>query len=192
MRKQVRYSLVFSLVLSASMLSACRIVDTSDRTVFEAEPTENTVQEEIAFSLSPSGGEYFVGDTFDVDLVLASGEREVDAIDIVLVYNPELLSVVDADEIKEGSQVLTRGVFEMHPLNEVRDGEVRIGAASFTNGVTGTNALATVTFVARAAGPATVKYAYEPGSSLDTDVFTIDSTDDELSAVTNAVFIISE
>lgn len=164
----------------------------------EAVPTEpaaddsDATEPEARYSVEPGEGTYSVGQTFSVDLVLSPTGDTVNATDIVLVYDPEMLQVVDANDAVKGVQVATTTAFDQYPLNEALDGELRIGAASLSGGVEKITTVATVTFTVKASGIATLKWEYAPDSTSDTDAFGLLSKADILTEADGASFTLTQ
>ena len=179
----IRLICLSTFLLSLLVLASCAVAPAPSAQLSPAQPAPA-----VTFSVTPATGSYTVGDTFTTDLVLTAGTEKVYAIDVVLTYDPTLLEVVDADETTTGVQVHTTAEFESYPLNETTDGTVKLGAGSLASEFTGTGSVATVTFQVLKEGTATVSYAFEKGSTVDTDAFGTSSDADLLTAVSGATY----
>lgn len=146
---------------------------------------------EASLALSPASGTIRVGESVTADVVLTSATA-LSAVDVVVGFDPELMSVTDANSDAAGTQIETTRVFEQYPLNEVVDGQIMLGAGSLQAVPAGTHVIARVSFTATRAGTANVTFDFENGSTTDSDVFTDIGTEDALARVTGATFTITE
>ncbi|MDD4351749.1 MAG: cohesin domain-containing protein [Candidatus Gracilibacteria bacterium] len=137
---------LFSALLIATFLGAC------------------TTQSGASFGFSQEEVSLNVGEEVTVDMVLNS-EVAIDAVDALLIYDEEMLSLERASKGE---------IFEIYPFKVVdnKEGEAKISAASRDNFFTGTGTYATLTFKALQAGESTVSYVYDKKveSHSDTDV----------------------
>lgn len=166
-------------VLLSFMLGACTPVPVPVPPVEEPAGQPESVSAAV-FAVQPSQASLSVGESMTFDLVLDSGTEPINAVDIVLTYDPALLSVVDDDPQKEGVQVTTTNAFEVYPLNVAESGMVKVGAAAAQNDFVGKMTVAQVTFIGQAPGTSSIDLTYEPGSHTDTDVFSSNSAMDVL------------
>lgn len=191
----MRTRLMFAAIISLGIFAAC--VQTQPAPTPEGTPTPTTPEPVVTgakatFAALPSTGSYAVGQQFTVDFMLDSGQEPVDAVDIVASFSSDTLTVVDADPAKEGTQVGVGTAFETYPLNEVKDGEIRVGASSLTSTPTGSNKVVSVTFQGTKPGTAQVNFGYTPGSHSDTDVMSAVNSEDILSNVGNGTYTITQ
>lgn len=141
------------------------------------------------FSVMPETGTYRVGEQFTVQLVLDSGSEMVNAVDVILRYDPQLLQVVDTAPDKDGTQVLLTEVFDQHAVNIVEGDTVKLAAGALSMyGIAGVNTIAEVTFQTLQPGPTFVNFTYYPPSHSDTDVMSAVSATDILGSVQSAMY----
>lgn len=115
------------------------------------------------FAFSNDSVSVEAGASFTVELVLNSGSQAIDAVDAVLKFDSQVLEL---SKIEKGT------IFEVYPLlvSDNDNGEIKVSAASATDFFEGEANFATLTFKAAKSGKTKVIYAFEPASSLDTDV----------------------
>lgn len=99
-------------------------------------------------SLSPGGGNVYVGGTKSVSVVLNTGGEAVNAVSAVLSYPTDKLEV---------AWVSGGGSFPIQAENTYGGGIIKISRGSFT-GVNGGITVATIAFRGKAAGSATVSF----------------------------------
>jgi hypothetical protein len=137
-----------------------------------------------------------VGDQFSVDLMLSTGSDSTSGVDAVVRYDADLLEIVDADSAATGIQIAPGALFDFTPLNEViqATGSINFSASQqpTNNAVTTTDGkLATVTFKAKAAGKATLRYTFTPGDLSDSNVIKPTDGRDLLNVVEEATINVS-
>lgn len=138
---------------------------------------------QVSLSLSPENQEVVVGESFAVEIVLDTAGREVNAADVVLDFDEDLLTVV------EGRAVVGES-FDRHFRNAA-DNEK--GLFTFSSAMdpgksfSGKTVLATLTFSGKKAGSGIVSIRFKEGSTVDSNVsFGDETTPDLLEKVVNA------
>lgn len=137
-------------------------------------------------SLSPATLSVKVGDVFNVDLVLDTGNQPVQGADVQnLNFNPALLQI-------QGTQ-LSAGSLMPDTLANSVDGQTgKIGFSQVAKGgasYTGSGVLGRASFKALSSGIADVTFDYAPGSTLDSNVAS--GGVDILNGVTNGHYTIT-
>lgn len=152
------------------------------QTVVDAVAIGKTVVS-LETDLSPQAGSVKVGDKFSVSINIAS-QKPTDGADIILLYDPKLLSVV-----KNGSDdppVITGSLYSDYPLNSVdeRSGKISVsGITSSAGGLTPKGTFGTVAFQAKSAGKAEIYLEFKLGSTVDTNVIESKTAKDILDEV---------
>ncbi len=145
--------------------------------------------EAATLTLSPSSGNYSVGQTFSVDILLDTQGAAVDGIDIVyLNYNPTYLEVADDNASQSGIQITPGALMPMTLANTVNATNGKITFSQITAGGTtftssGAQVLATVHFKVLQAINTQVYFDFVVNGTADTNVASIGK--DVLTTVTN-------
>ena len=97
-----------------------------------------------SFGLTPANKTLKTGETLSLSLSLASGDFAVDAVDLILTYDPQLLK---AKEIVQGT------IFDLYPIKQIdnKEGRIQLSAASGLKegkitGFSGTEEFGNITF----------------------------------------------
>ncbi|MDD4351747.1 MAG: cohesin domain-containing protein [Candidatus Gracilibacteria bacterium] len=104
-----------------------------------------------------------VADNLLVQVVLDTGKNEVDSVDTIINFDPEMLEL---EQIDQGE------IFEVYPLivSDNDNGEAKVSAASTSDFFNGDGVYATLNFKALKSGKTTLTFNYEAGSTLDSDL----------------------
>lgn len=114
---------------------------------------QNAFATEATLRVSPNTGIFEVGGTFTVSLFLDSGEREINAVGIVLLFPPEKLQLVSPSAGKSIIEIWTA-----QPTYDNEKGEIRL-QGGFPGGIKVTGGLiTTLTFRAKTTGEAIVRF----------------------------------
>lgn len=131
-----------------------------------------------AISLSTPKTTIKVGEEMVVSVNISSQEL-TDGTDLIIVYNPEILS---GQPVKPGT------IYNDFPLNTVDQeaGKITVsGITSATGGVLANGLFGTIVFQAKKAGSAEVSLEYVPGSTTDSNVIESKTAKDLLTEVKN-------
>ncbi len=136
-------------------------------------------------SLSPESGQFeFVQNaTYPVGIVLDSGGKSVDGVDVVITYDPQKVQIV-------GGKVNPTNVFSEVPLNQVntQTGTIRFSALTFDpQPVTGV--VGTFSFRPLSAGEVNFVLVYSQGATTDSNIAEHGSASDVLGNVMNATYL---
>ena len=140
-------------------------------------------------TLSPSFGNYSVGQTFSVNIILDTQGAAVDGIDIVyLNYNPTHLEIIDDNASQTGIQITPGALMPMTLANTVNANNGKITFSQITAGGTtftssGAQSLATVHFKALQAINTQVYFDFVVNGTADTNIASVGK--DVLTTVTN-------
>jgi len=149
-----------------------------------------------SIALSPSSGSFKVGQTFDTNILIDTGGKTIDGVDILyLRFDPKILEVVDSDSKTPGVQIKQGTLFSMYLGNTVDNSAGKISISGLvqpgSGGFMGSGVFATITFKAKAAGNAKVSFDFTPGSTRDANMAEHGTAKDILEKVINANYTIT-
>lgn len=154
----------------------------------QAEPDSTSViiekKSQASLSLTAPKKSIRVDETIEVTVNELSGTR-TDGTDIVVLYDPKLLSVVLTTQ-KLPVNVGT--LYSDYPLNDLneKNGQISVsGITSKVGGVVPKGIFGTIVFKAKAAGIAKLSFDFKPGSTTDSNVIETKVSDDILNKVDN-------
>lgn len=142
-------------------------------------------------SLSPSTGNFNIGQTITVNVLLNTQGDAVDGTDLrYLTYNPSLLEVVDSDAQKSGVQITPGSLMTLTASNSVDVTNGNITFSQITSGGTRyvnttDSVLAIIQFKVKASGNASLVVQSTPGVTTDSNVAV--GGKDVLATVNNAM-----
>ena len=107
-----------------------------------------------------------VNSPFTVDIVLDSRDRQVNGVDVIVLYDPQILSVVDSNQAVPGIQVENGTLFRTLLVNNVDENTGRITLTlsrlnKQTPAITGTGTLASITFLPQQIGTTTFSFLFD-------------------------------
>lgn len=132
-------------------------------------------------SLTSDKNQVKLGEKFTVAINISS-EIATDGTDLIILYDPKLLSVNTQTPVILGS------LYDDYPLNKVDSGSGRITVSGISNKSGGTVAnglFGSVEFSAKKAGQAKISLDYTPQSTVDSNVIETYSGKDVLEKVNN-------
>ncbi len=143
---------------------------------------------EASFSLSPVSGGNYIGQTFDVNILINTGGADTDAADVILHYDSHYLEVVDMISSVPGVQVKPGSVYGAYPGNQVdpATGTIRITAFSIFpyNSGGGSDIFATIRFRGKnTVSNTSVSFDFTPGESIDCNIAETGTSEDILASV---------
>lgn len=145
--------------------------------------TTKAVSSPSTISLKTSTSLVKVGERVVVSVDMASS-KATDGTDLVILYDPKLLSVVPV----AGKQVMkVNSLYSDYPVNS-DDGNGRItvsGISTQSGGVVPKGVFGTLTFQAKGAGVAKISLDFTPDSTTDSNIIEARSANDILSSVEN-------
>ena len=140
-------------------------------------------------TLAPDAGTFNVGDTFGVQVLLDTGGHDADGVDLVILYDPGVLEVQDADPTEPGVQVSAGSIYSniQENMADPSLGEIRFSADGAT--FQGSGTLATITFtVVASINNTAVKVYYGNGWTAETNIVESESIVDVLAQANAASF----
>lgn len=150
----------------------------------------NSVKNTATLALSPSSGTYSVGNTFNIDIMLSTGQYQIDSTDIVIHYDKDVLQ---ANALTPGS------IFTSYPRAVI---DPTLGTIELTGQIAAVDnpqpfsgqdlIMGTITFEPLQANSQTnVTFEFNGiGDRNDSNISEFGQGNDVLTSVTNAAFII--
>lgn len=138
-----------------------------------------------SLSLSPASGTYSVGQEFGIDVILDTGGGRTSATDAAINFDPNILQALE----------ITPGTIYNTYTSKIIDntsGSAKIaGLADFNNLFQGQGIFATVKFIGRSQGVASVSFDFTPGNRNDANVADIDTEGDILASANGGSYQIT-
>ncbi len=136
---------------------------------------------DVVLALSPQSQtvEFTPNTSYVEGITLDSGGKKVKAVDVIISYNPEQISIEP--------QVAVGTLLEHYPLSRVDQklGKIKISAINFT-AKPALGIFATFRFKAKTIGQSQIAFDFIPGEKLDSNVVDFESDQDVLTKVQNA------
>lgn len=152
----------------------------------------NVPNTKATLSLTPQTNSVKLGDTFSVDIILDTKAGAIDGVDIYgLHYDPTILKVIDDLPNQRGVQILPGKIIPNSAVNIVEEstGTIKLGQLSAGGeNFTGRGVLATIHFKAVGLGSSYLKFDFNRGSTIDTNV--AHRGKDKLSSVVDAIYTV--
>jgi len=144
-------------------------------------------------SLSPQTQTVKVGDIFTSNIILDTGGKPVDGVDIyALHYDPTIVKVIDDISTQKGIQIEPGDIMNLTAANTVNEssGSIKFGAVtSGGTSFTGKGTLATIHFKALSPGNAYLTFDFRFGSTVDSNAAF--KGKDQLSQVVDAIYTVN-
>lgn len=146
-------------------------------------------------SFSPSSQTFPGTCETSVDIIVNATGQSSNAIDLEVYYDPNLLTIVDADSSTPGVQIREGNAYDAYLLNAVDTGSgvIKIAAASFTTSLTSSRVLATIVFRSNP-GVAQASFSFDfdgVDQTLDSNVADSNTNLDLLTSVSNSTYFFS-
>jgi hypothetical protein len=195
-KEMIKRSYVASLLVVAAVVGGVTLVNINKQNNGSVVTYADVPVGSARLALSQENITAKVGEEFTVDLLLSTSNDATTGVDAMLRYDATLLEVVDADTAAAGVQIKPGTLFDFIPYNAttLATGVINFSASQQPNNTPVTVAqgkLASVTFKAKAAGKASVAFAFTPGLLDDSNVVKPSDGRDLLSTVGNASVTIS-
>ena len=129
-----------------------------------------TIESSVAIALSPSEATIEPGGTADMDIIVDSASQSLDAVEVEVLYDPDIVQVVDSDPTTSGVQIAPGTIFGTTLLNEVVLDTItgdQVGIIRFAQGL-GTGA--SLTLEPSSGPPGTVVTASGTGYDPDAEI----------------------
>ncbi len=176
------------LVLVLSMFVAVLTVSqrNSQSNIATTQNLNTKASEQTAsLSLSPASGSFSLGAAAPaVGIVLDSGGKSVDGVDVIINFDPKKVQVA-------GVKVATTSLFEQFPQNSIDNvkGQIRFSALTF-NPRPVTGIVGTFAFQSGFAGPVNFNFDFTYGSTKDSNIAEHGTAKDILGKVENGSYTI--
>lgn len=188
MNKSVKKSLVAIIILLILLLAFGMIYVFSQKGEFS--PKAATAG--VTLSLSPNSANQIINTNFDVNILLNTNNQPTVGTDVILTYNTQDLSIVDADTNATGTQIKPGSLYYSYPVNSVdtTNGKINFSGIIQPGGsnYSGSGVLATITFRAlRVQASSHVNFSFSLDATNDSNV-TSPTGSDLLYSVTNGTY----
>ena len=149
-----------------------------------------------SLTLNPQNVSIGVGEQFTTVVSANLGGREVNGIDAVINYDPQLIEVIDSDILTPGIQIANGDLFSTLLFNEidVETGTITITASRISPGIpplTVNGILAAITFQALSPGQAEIQFEFDPTTTSTSNVTEAKTSENILTTVSNATITIT-
>ena len=144
-----------------------------------------------SITLAPDTGVFNVGDTFDMQVILDTGGYDADGVDLMILYDPGVLEVQDAEPITSGIQISAGSIYTSVRENWVNPavGEIRFSAEGDGHAFQGSGVVATVTLrVVASISNTAVRVYYGDGWTAETNIVESQNVQDVLGQANIASF----
>jgi hypothetical protein len=145
-------------------------------------------------SLNPQTKTIKSGETFAVDIILNTSDKQIDGVDIYsLHYDPSLMEVIDDMPDQSGIQIKPGTILEVNAANIVEPKNGSIKFSQVTTGgshYVGSGVLATIHFKALTSGTAYLKFDFIRGETTDSNAAYHGK--DQLSQVVDGIYTIQK
>lgn len=145
-------------------------------------PAITKVEPKTTITLSASSATVKIGQKVAVNIEISTN-RPTDGTDLIILYNPKLLSVVP-----NGTAAVSVGtLYGSYPINKFDDkaGQVMVSGISTQGGVIAQGNFGSLEFSAKAAGKVAVALDFTRGSTTDSNVIESKTARDILTDVRN-------
>lgn len=189
MRKVVSIVALTTVIMS-TMLMAARA---------SAATMEDSSTTKANLMLSPDSGNFAVGETFSMDVLLDTNGVEVSQVDFKLKYNPDALEVQDSDRDRAGIQIKDGDLFEVllstTPVDTragtIEYSKIALSESKYYKTAGEPGKVATIDFKVLKEGSAAVSFETSETAPIPTKVYRAIDEEQILGEVTNADFTVS-
>lgn len=133
-------------------------------------PAQTLAPKPTTVSLSTPQTQLKVGEKKTVSINLSS-DKKTDGTDLVITYDPKLLSVETVGQSRQ--PVIAGTIYSDYPLNSLDAKLGRIAVSGITdtaNGVLAEGLFGSIVIVGKAPGLTTISFEFSPGSTVDSNV----------------------
>lgn len=170
---------ILGIILLAEFIYAIRVLTSPTP---PPPPKTVSIQKSAAkISLNASNTNFQVKDSVPVSIILDTGSRKVDGVDVIVRFDPKIL------EASSGGIVKGK-IFNEYPVAslDTKAGLVSIsGVSSLANNFQGVDQFAMINFKAKAPGKTSLMVVFAKGSTTDSNIVETDTSKDILEAVDN-------
>lgn len=152
-------------------------------------PVKLKAKEEIAsFSFALDSKAIIRGTPFKTEIILNTKDRQVNGVDALILYDPQMLTVVDSIETVPAIQVANGDLFPSLLVNHVdqETGRITLTASRLnkqTSPVTGLGTLAIITFTAQQVGNTTLSFLFDDAQTNTSNVIEAETSKNILTHV---------
>ncbi|MBI4037396.1 hypothetical protein HY385_03155 [Candidatus Daviesbacteria bacterium] len=147
--------------------------------------TTSSTKPKTTLLLQSSQNTIKIGDKLTVAVNIAA-DKATDGVDIIILYDPKLLTVVPVEGTKNAMMV--GSIYSDYPINAVDGVKGKITVSGITTqvgGVVPRGTFGSITFTAKAAGQAKISLDFTKGSTVDSNVIETKTAKDLLEEIRN-------
>ncbi len=175
--------ILLGLVVLGEILWAAGVLYKTNTSTPAPKQTVSVQSKPTQIELKSSQPSVKVGDKFIVSINISS-DNLTDGVDLIISYDPKLLSLETTGEKKIPVAVTT--IYNDYPLNavELETGKITVsGISTGQDGIKPNGLFGSINFVAKAVGLTKISLEFSPGSTVDTNVIERNTGKDILEAV---------
>lgn len=129
-------------------------------------------------ALSPGNGEFRIGCTNRVNIIVNTEGENTMAADAFLRYNPKEIEILDMNPAVGGIQIKPNGIYESYPGNITSNGRIKMTAFNRVGYFNGRGTLGSIVFKSKPGVEKTsISFEFSPGSSTDSNVANAEALD---------------
>lgn len=184
--------ILLGLVVLGEILWAGMVLYKTNPATSQPQQTVTPLSKPTQIELKTSQSSLNVGDKFSVSIIISS-ENLTDGTDLIINYDPKLLSLETVGEEKIPLAVTT--MYNDYPLNsaDLTTGKITVsGISTGQDGIKPNGLFGTINFVAKAVGVTKISLEFSPGSTVDTLVIERDTGKNVLESVKNLELSVSQ
>lgn len=141
------------------------------RPIAKRNQAPSTVYPMASINLESTKTDLSVGETIQVDIVLSTGGKRTDGVDMIINFDPNKLEVIQASGSGGLVPVKVNNLYSEYPINKVDDGKVVISGINNPGTIfSGNDIFGTLNFRAKSAGKTSVGLEFTSGSTTDSNV----------------------
>ncbi len=185
------------LVLSVESLWAVGFIRKNNKTI-NFSPAKLLPKKDMGrLSLTPGRIETKSGEQFSLGVIVDPKNYQINGVDAVIQYDPNVLTVVDADNQKPQVQVAQGDLFPTLLINSVDplEGIITLTASRLskdTPAINTSGSLANITFISQISGTTQVRILFDPNTSSTSNIMQADTSNNILTDVDHATIQITQ
>lgn len=127
--------------------------------------------------------------TYLANIYVDTEGSQSNAADLIIKYSPNEVEILDADELRKGTQIIPGRAYESYVYNKADDsiGDIKLTAVRF-DALVGRQLFAQIPFIAKVSNPQFQMVFEGIGNTFDSNVAELDSSLDLLTNVSNSAF----
>lgn len=144
------------------------------------------------YSISPASGNFSIGCTSSIDIIINATAESTNAAEIEITYDPSKINIIDQNPSASGIQIMQGDAFNAYLINNVNTGtgKINLAAANFFSNLTSQKLFAKIIFtpLPGATTSSFITTFTGVGNTTDSNIADSSTNNDILTAVTNGSF----